>query len=159
MRNVRLVGQYNTIQSLIERTGTATGENIELQGHWGRYLCILAAGLLENSIREIYQEFVQNSASPPVASFASSRLRGINNPKSERFVQVASSFSQEWGQSLAEFLNASNGERKDAIDSIINNRNQIAHGRNTNIFVVRVKGYLDRVVEVIDFIESQCSER
>ena len=157
MRNVRLVAQYDRIQSLLERTRTATWEDIELQGYWGRYICIMAAGLLENSIREIYSDYVRSASSPQVSSFATSSLQNILNPNSNRFIQVASSFSQEWGRSLEEFLNANEGERKDAIDSIINNRHQIAHGRNTSVSVVRVSNYLIRAVEVIDFIESQCS--
>ena len=157
MRNVRLVAQYDRIQSLLVRTRTATWEDIELQGHWGRYICILAAGLLENSIREIYSEYVRGASSPQVSSYATTSLQNTLNPNSNRFVQVASSFSQEWGKSLEEFLNADDYERKDAIDSIINNRHQIAHGRSTSISVVRVSNYLNRAVEVIDFIESQCS--
>lgn len=157
MRNVRLVAQHNRIQSLLERTATATWEDIELQGHWGRYVCVLAAGLLENSTKEIYSEYVRTASSPQVGSYAASSLQNILNPNSNRFVQVASSFSKEWGSSLIDFMNANGGERKDAIDSIMNNRHQIAHGRNTSISVVRVRNYLESAVQVIDFIESQCS--
>src|ERR687895_2444231 len=46
--------------------------------------------------------------------------------------------------------------RKDAIDSIIANRHAIAHGRDSGITVARVVQYLDRCVEVIDFMEAQC---
>ena len=157
MRNVRLVAQYNSILSLLERTRTATGEEAELQGHWGRYICILTAGLLENSIREIYSEYVRSASSPQVSNFAVSSLQTVFNPNANRFVQVARSFSQEWGSSLEDFLSANGGQRKDAIDSIINNRNQIAHGRITSVSVVQVMNYLQGAVEVIDFIESQCS--
>ena len=118
---------------------------------------MLAAGLLESSIREIYGEFVINSSSPQVAKYAATALDNIHSPRASRFVQVAAAFSREWGQSLEEYVNASDGERRNAIDSIMNNRHQIAHGRNTSISVVRVKGYLDKAVDVIDFIESQCS--
>ena len=156
MRNIRLVAQHDRIQSLLERTRLATFEDIELQGHWGRYVCILAAGLLENSIREIYSEYVRAASNPQVSSYATANLQNISNPNSNRFVQVASSFSQEWGHALEDFLEASSGERKNAIDSIINNRHQIAHGRNSSISVVRLSNYLEKAVEVIDFVESQC---
>ncbi len=156
MRNVRLVAQYNSIQSLLERTRTATGEEVELQGHWGRYLCILAAGLLENSIREIYSEYVRSASSPQVGRFAASSLQRVLNPNSDRFVRVARSFSLEWGSDLEVFLTANGGQRKDAIDSIIAHRNLIAHGREASISVAQMMNYLQRAVEVIDFLESQC---
>ena len=118
---------------------------------------MLAAGLLESSIREIYGEFVGNSSSPQVAKYAATTLENIHTPRASRFLQVATAFSLEWGQRLEEYMDANDGERRNAIDSIMNNRHRIAHGRNTSISVVRVKEYLDKAVEVIDFIESQCS--
>lgn len=156
MRNVNLVRQYQAIQSLIQRTDKATWQDIELQGHWGKYLCVLAAGLLENSIREIYGEFIRNSSSPQVSKYAESALRNIYTPKASRFLEVTNAFSKEWGDILEKYLDSGQGERRDAIDSIINNRHLIAHGKNTSISVVRVKNYLEKAVEVIDFIEAQC---
>ena len=46
--------------------------------------------------------------------------------------------------------------RKDAIDSIMANRHLIAHGKNSGISLVRVKDYLEKSIEVIEFIENQC---
>jgi hypothetical protein len=48
-------------------------------------------------------------------------------------------------------------KRKDAIDSIMANRHQIAHGKDVGITVARVKEYLEKVVEIVDFIEVQCT--
>ena len=47
--------------------------------------------------------------------------------------------------------------RKDALDSIMNNRNQISHGGTVGISVHGVRDYLDRCVEVLEFIEDQCA--
>jgi hypothetical protein len=49
--------------------------------------------------------------------------------------------------------------RKEAIDSIMANRHAIAHGRDSGITVVRVVSYLDKCVEIIEFIEAQCKGR
>ena len=156
MRNIRLVSQYQAILSLFERIAQAAPQDIELQGHWGKYLCVLVAGLLENSIREVYGDFARNASSPQVASRAVYSLSNIYSPKASRFIEVARSFDQSWGRDLEAYLNDGNGERKDAIDSIMNNRHLIAHGRSTSISVVRVRNYLGRAIEVIDFIEAQC---
>lgn len=156
MKNTSLVRQYQALQSLIQRTDKATWQDIELQGHWGKYLCVLAAGLLENSIRDIYGEFIRNSSSPQVSKYAEGALRNIYTPKASRFLEVTEAFSEKWGESLKNYLDSGQGERRDAIDSIMNNRHLIAHGKNTSISVVRVKNYLEKAVEVIDFIEAQC---
>lgn len=156
MDNFDLSRQHQSIKSLIARTSRATWEDIELQGHWGKYLCVLAAGLLENGLREVYADFAKRAASPHVANFARQMLQSIYNPKSTRFVETARAFDPRWANELEGFLNKDGAVRKNAIDSIMNNRHQIAHGRNTSISVARVRDYLDKAVDVIEFIETQC---
>ena len=120
----------------------------------GRYLCVLVAGFLENAIGEIYVEFVQKNASVPVANALSVSILAIRNPKAQRFLDVATTFKTEWGDDLKAFLDDQG--RKDAIDSIMNNRHLVAHGQNVGISIVRVKQYLDKCVEVLEFLETQC---
>ncbi len=155
MRNRELLSQLNSLESLVERTDTATGGNIELIGHWGRYLCVLTAGFLENALVEVYSDYVKNAANSQVASFATKRLENIVNPKSGRFVETARSFSKRWADDLDKFLNQDGQRRRNAIDSIMSNRHQIAHGKNGRISVVRVRNYLLGCVEVIEFMEGQ----
>ena len=144
MRNAELRKQYDGIKSLIQKTSSATKDNLSLQSHWGNYICVLAAGLLENSLKEVYGEFIRNTTtnakeSQAVARYATSRLEGIQNPKAERFIQTARAFNQEWGRELEDSLLRSNALLKNAIDSIMDNRHRIAHGKTTTISVVRMK--------------------
>lgn len=78
----------------------------------------------------------------------------IQNPKAHRFVETANAFKPEWGEALEQFL-GENG-RKDAIDAIMANRNQIAHGQNAGITIVRVRECLEECIQVVEFIELQC---
>ena len=154
MRNRELSRQIKYLTSLLKRTGKAT-DDVELLGHWGRYLCVLAAGFLENSIYEVYGEFVRRASSPAVAQFAESRLERINNPNARRFVETAGSFKREWAEGLESFLNEDDERRRNAINSIMDNRNKIAHGGRVQISVARVREYLSGCVEVVEFIERQ----
>lgn len=155
MRNRELDSQLTSLKSLLDSTDTATGGNIELIGHWGRYLCVLTAGFLENALVELYSDYVKNAANSQVASFATKRLENISNPKSGKFVETARSFSKRWADDLEMFLNQDSQRRRNAINSIMSNRHQIAHGKNGRISVVRVRDYLLGCVEVIEFIEGQ----
>ena len=154
MHSRKLNSQLQRLRSLIERTAAASDWDLELQGHWGRYLCILVAGFLENAIGETYAEFAHNSGSEPVANFVAGRVLKIQNPKAQRFIETAGAFKVEWAVDLEAFLDREG--RRDAIDAIMNNRNLIAHGENAGISVVRVKEYLDRCIEVVEFMENQC---
>ena len=154
MHNLELIKQLRRLESLVEKTNYASANDFELQSHWGRYVCVLISGFLENALSEIYTEYVQKAASPPVANFTVSILSRIQNPRASRFIETAQAFKKVWGEELEEFM-IQNG-RKDAIDSIMNNRHQIAHGKDSGITVARANNYLKKCVEVIDFIETQC---
>ncbi len=154
MDSHELTRQLQKLQMLIQRTNRASSQDFELHSHWGRYLCVLVAGFLENTIAEIYIDYAKSAASEPVASYAASRLTRIQNPNAQRFLDTARSFKRTWVDDLEQFLN--DAGRKEAIDSIMANRHQIAHGRDSGITIARVDNYLKKCVEVIEFIESQC---
>jgi hypothetical protein len=154
MKSRELIKQHDQIKLLIEQTKLSTDSNLELQGHWGRYICILVAGFLENAIGEVYVKFITDSSSPQVAQYTITTLKKVQNPKASKFIETASKFKKEWGEQLEAFLE--NDGRKDAIDSIMRTRHQIAHGKDTRIGVVQVKNHFEKSIEVIEFIESQC---
>ena len=160
MRNPALSLRLRHVRELIDRTGAAT-QDVELQGHWGQYLCIVVAGFVETGLQTLYSGFAERSASEHVARYVRGRLERVTNPNARRFVEVARSFSPRWGDQLEEYLDLDTyrGSRKNALDSIMNNRNQIAHGGSVGITVHYVRNYLDLSVEVLEFIEDQCDGR
>lgn len=154
MRNPELIRQLQRLKGLIGRTTAASAGDLEIQAHWAKYLCVLAAGFLENAISEIYADFVRNSASEPVANYTCRVLVQIQNPKTSKFIETARLFKESWAEALEIFV-AQDG-RSDAINSIMSNRHLIAHGKDSGITIVRLREWLEKSVEVIDFIESQC---
>jgi hypothetical protein len=54
--------QLSAMRALIKSTSGATGADFELQAHWARYVCVLAAGLLENALVSFYSEFIGRNA-------------------------------------------------------------------------------------------------
>jgi hypothetical protein len=80
-------------------------------------------------------------------------LRTVQNPNAEKITIIARSFDVHWASALEKFLEE-NG-RKDAIDSVMNNRHQIAHGKDVGITIPQVSEYLEKSIEVLEFIETQ----
>jgi hypothetical protein len=143
------------LEWLIRNTREATSEQLELQAHWGRYLCVLVAGFLENALIEVYSEFAYRVGPESLAKFSAHHLGEIQNPKSERFVRTARAFREEWAGELEAFL-AEDG-RREAIDGVMAQRHLIAHGRDAGITVATVNTYLRKIVSVVELIEDQCS--
>jgi hypothetical protein len=154
MKNGELSRQLQSLQSLFKRIDDACGDDIELRSHWAKYLCILCAGFLENALKLVYTDFCNSAASEAVASYANRNLGKLQNPKTAKFIEIATYFKKTWGENLKVFVD-DNG-RREAIDSIMQNRHSIAHGKTSNITLVGIKEYFKKTIDVIDFIEEQC---
>lgn len=156
MKTAELVRQSSAIKTLIKRAGhDASTRALEMQGHWARYICVLTSGYVENAVREIYGQYVRkNSYSQPVIRYSTTQLEGIQNPRPERLVKIATLFDPAWGRDLHAHLSIN--FRSEAINAIMSNRHLIAHGRSSNITVGQVSLYLGRIIEVADFMELQC---
>lgn len=154
MKNREVVRQTQSLQALVKKSQVATGGDIEIQAHWAKYLCVLAAGLLENTLVELYGDYCRKAASPAVANFSVAALGRIQNPKSQAFIDVSAAFNKAWGTALESFIEEDG--RKEAINSIMANRHLIAHGRSSGITIARVSEYLGKVLDVFEFVEKQC---
>lgn len=125
----------------------------ELHGHWGRYACLLSAGYFEVALRLVIQKRVQQKAAPEIQRFVLQSLESIQNPKAERFLKVVRSFDPKWGDALDKYF-ADNVDVKEALDSLMINRHQIAHGKACSISVGRVSGYFKSANKAIEYLDA-----
>lgn len=153
IKNGELFRQRQAIDALINRTRAACADDLELQSHWAKYICVICFGFLCNSVIEIYSDFIKVGTNPKVGAYASSTLRQIQSINSEKLLKVVEKFDPSWSDNLEAHLGS---ERKDAIDSIANNRHQIAHGKNIGLTLTALQGYWAKALEVVEFLEDQC---
>ncbi len=156
MKNRELSRQHDQLKRLFSRTKEFEDNNISIEviSHWAKYLCVLCAGFLENSLAEVYSEYSSRTANDKVANFSKVSLEHINNPKTEKFVEITGSFDKEWRKKLEDFVDE-NG-RKQAIDSIMSHRHRIAHGKDSDITMHRLSDYYKKSIEVVTYIEHLC---
>lgn len=154
MKLKTLKSQHQRLSWLIDQANGLPTDQIELRAHWARYICVLSSGFLENSLKEVYACYARSCSAPTVGDYVESQLDRVQNPKASRFVETAQAFSKSWATDLTDFLEEDG--RKEAIDAIMANRHQIAHGKDSGITLARVSDYLAKSVRVIEFIETQC---
>lgn len=156
MKSAELNRQAGTLRQLIKRVGhDPSTRALEMQAHWARYLCVLTSGYVESVVRDLYGQYVRkNSYSAPVIRYTTKQLEGVQNPRSEKLIQIAAAFDSSWARDLEAYL--TQDYRSDAVNSIMSQRHLIAHGRSSNITVGQVSRYLGKVIEVAEFIEGQC---
>ncbi len=154
MINHKLTSQIERLNDLFRKVDSACGSDIEMRSHWAKYLCVLSAGFLENAIEEVFSDFARNAASKPVADFSMSALSKIQNPNMTKFLDIAKSFKPEWAVALEAYVDQDG--RREAINSIIKNRHEIAHGKYSGITISQIKQYLEKAIDVVEFIDKQC---
>lgn len=154
MKLKTLTSQHQRLSWLIAQANGLPADQIELRAHWARYICVLSSGFLENSLKEVYSYYARSCSAPAVGDYIESQLERVHNPKASRFVETAQAFNKRWANDLTIFLE--DDGRKEAIDAIMANRHQIAHGKDSGITLARVSDYLAKSVRVIEFIETQC---
>lgn len=124
--------------------------DLELQAHWSRYLCVLVSGFIEVAVKEILGDYAARRSSPEISNYVSRRLLRETNLKMNKIIDLLSQFNRDWGEELER---QTRGELKDAIDSIVANRHQIAHGKDTGVSFLQVKGWYEKTVDVVDIIK------
>ena len=150
MRNMQVAQDKQRLDNLFKHIKDFSGD-VELQAYWAQFLCVLASGFIENSIRNLYSEYARTKSSPNVANYVSHELQSFQNAKSEKIIQITGIFNPEWRTTLEAYME---DKRRAAIDSIVNNRNQIAHGRPVGITYARLCEYYESSVEVISFVDG-----
>src|SRR5437763_6710945 len=125
MRNPSLSSQLQRLNEVFNKVNAACGSDFEMRSHWAKYLCILCAGILENAISESYGEFVRKASIKPIANYAIATLSKIQNPNAQKFCETAHKFRADWGIDLNNYMNLDG--RREAINSIMKNRHEIAH--------------------------------
>jgi RiboL-PSP-HEPN len=128
-------------------------DDAELLSDLARYLCVLVAGFLEQAVIELTLEHVRNHSQASVQAYAEYRLRQFTSANTQRITDLMGTFDSAWRTDLESFLV---DEHKAAVDSVINLRHNISHGRYVGVTLATIKEYYPRVKQVIDHIADLC---
>jgi hypothetical protein len=72
----------------------------------------------------------------------------------EDILELAGHFDSKWRECI---FDKADIELKDAVDSVMAQRNLIAHGVNTGISYTRIKEYYKSIVKLVELIENTCA--
>lgn len=153
MNNQEIAKRKQALDALYSKVSKLT-DDLELQSHWARYLCVLTSGFMEQSIRTIFAEYARRQAGPHVGNYVSDQLRAFQNAKMEKIFGLVRQFNPAWEE---EVRSATSDDVRDAVDSIIARRHEIAHGMNSGISFHQMRDYYNRAVKIIEILEKQCT--
>lgn len=147
--NQRISSHRKRIEKLFRRVNSFTDP--QDKSEWSRYLCILVSGYIEESLRVLLEDYAHRKASPPIENFVSNHIKNIRNCHTNKILNTLESFDSSWKDN---FQTRITPQIKDSIDSVVANRNEIAHGKNKGISYVTVINYYENVKTAIEILED-----
>ena len=146
-----VTAQRSRLDATFNRISILPEEQLEIRADFARYLCVLVSGFVESVVSAIALDYCRRRSSLTVVNFVESRLGRTGNLNTEQLLQFVGSFDPDWRSQLERFVA---GKRKDALDSVVANRNKIAHGESIGLTYVRIEGYYKNICEIIDFMDD-----
>jgi hypothetical protein len=109
------------------------------RSHIAKYLTVIISGIYEDLIkRGIDSYLIDANTEVEIRNYVGSSVSiGFRNPDSHNLKALLKKFSQDWSDRIKVVDSTS----LDAIDSIVNNKNLIAHGANCEITYDSIKEY------------------
>jgi len=125
------------IENVLKRAEEADLDD-ELRSSLARFACVLTSGYLEEAMRVVVGSWCGGKSHPQIHAYVGRQLDWFSNPKVGKILDELSHFSPAWRDAFEDKLT---DEEKDAVNSVVNNRHQIAHGRNVGVSPVPMRGY------------------
>lgn len=105
-------------------------DNDELRAELTKHLCVLCSGLLEVSCRDVVARYARPRCDQTVLRFVEARIGDMYSAQVGNMHSLLACFdprrADQWRDGLSD-------EERDSVDSIVNNRHQIAHGRSIGL--------------------------
>lgn len=137
----------------IQNTGSV-GTDLAVQLTW--YLCIRTSGYIENAVQLILLEYVQSqSMDLPTQNYVRANLRSITAEYGV-ILNTVRRFDENWRTKLR---NKDVQRFRPTLNNLAKNRNEIAHGRNSNITLVELEGYFRQAKDLVELLYQTCNSQ
>lgn len=155
MKNRLFVRQKDHVDLLIKQIGLLNRTNeidLSVPAMLTQFTCIRIAGMIEQVLVACLVDYAQKIGHPKLAKFVDVQLQNFSNPKAGKVEALIRSFSDDWERKLK---GKSDYERwKTSLDSLMNERHQIAHGSSSTITLGRLRQYYEDSLELLKALDE-----
>lgn len=122
----------------------------EIKSHLSKYLCIKVSGYFENVLKVLISDYVSKSCSKESANYIISNTKRITNLSDEKLTDFLKSFSEKWTD---DYNYAITDQHRSSLNSLISNRNSIAHGQQDSISFKIIEQYYLDLKEIVIYLK------
>lgn len=122
----------------------------ELRAHMAKYLCIRISGLLETFFKKQIANYLNGATPKAVENYVNNQFKQFTSVNSNKISKTLSLFSEDWATKFNENISE---QQKAALDAIVANRHDLAHGKDPGITLNRIENYYRDIKDVIALLE------
>ncbi len=152
-----IVERKDTLDRLFEKAILLQENEIideEIKSGFVAYLCVRSYVYVEFAVQTILKEYVSAvTHDVPIGNFVKEQLRINRALRRSELLSLIGKFSEEWRKNLRD---TTQGKLGDSLDSIVNNRNKIAHGDDVYISLSNLQSYFSDAQHIIDLVYNEC---
>lgn len=146
---LRLEIQERRIDDLI--TTMDAMQDDELKSHFAKYVCIKVSGYLENVVKTLVSKYIEKSCPSAIQTFVKNKMRNTTNLSTDKMLLFLENFDKNWRDKFEDEISE---KASSSLNSIIANRNQIAHGGQDNISPRTIKEYYSDLKDVVKILQN-----
>lgn len=126
------------------------------QAHSAKYLAVLVSGYLEQAIKEVLLHYTSQGTRSQISRYVEKTWPISRNMKTDNIDTILNQFDSSWSDEFKTWLEH-NDKRKSHINSIVEWRNSIAHGQESNttgVTLVSVRTAFTTIVSLVTLIDN-----
>jgi len=138
MKSNYIQSKFDSIDLLFNYFSSLPSDEF-MKSHIAKYLTVLISGIYEDIVKTRIEEYLNNiNSDSEVRNYINNDLaKSFRNPDTSNLKGVLKKFSTQW----VDRIKSLDSIYTDALDSIVNNKNLIAHGVNCNISYDNIREY------------------
>jgi len=122
------------------------------RSHIAKYITVIISGVYEDLVKKGIEDFLNdNNIKVEVKNYINNTLKkSFRNPDAGNLKSLLKSFSKDWFDKITSL----GADKVAALDSVVNNKNLIAHGQNCNITYLELKDYYVKTREILTALDE-----
>ncbi len=154
MKSGYVSSRFTDIENAISKARLAASgiSDPEVAAYFARYLAVFTCGVYEDCIEHLFVERAGQANDEKIITFMTSTMHlSFRNPNYETIKSHLCRFDTQNGEKLNNLLKP---EQIEAINSIKNNKDQVAHGQPCSATILDIESYHGRIKEMFEIIEQ-----
>ena len=150
MSFIRINSIEKNLDSLFSEVSKLGDDDIN-KAHLARYLCVRTSGYVETVFKSLIVNLCDGTSPLAVKNFVEKRSKNISNLDYFKIHKSLEEFNKAWA---TQFENEVSEKQKNSLNSVISNRNNIAHGNPDSITYREMANYYSDVKSVVSLLKK-----